>query len=667
METFIRRMALSGLVLALALLTLSACGEGGGGGGAGLSGDTDALARLDLTARNGRPGALPMAGGPQPTQVVFFNDAGEAAPVPPGVQAVGQGYTVNLQGVSVDVAARSLLSDILQVPYTLDPSVSGTITMATGGPVPRGELLMIFENALQADGLILVGEGQGFRIKPMEGAGLSAGMAAEGYGFTAVPLRHLGAKRMLALLDGFAAPDGAIRASENDDMILVRGTAADRANILAMVRSLDVDLLARPTAGIAYLQNAPAAQVASDMAAMAANDPGSAGWTTQVLQRSNAILVQARDRGGLQQALGWIRQLDRSGGTAGSDISVYQVQYAKASDLAGILQATFGEGGGAPTAPSAPQPASAGAEGAMVQPVAAGAELTAVAAGSGGEIRFTPDDSNNAVILRGPTPLRQQALQLLAALDSAPVQVLIDVLLIEVTLNDATSMGVQAYLESHDARFIAANGTTTAIAPSAPGFNLVLGTGVNPKLIIDDLSQVTKVKVVSAPSVSAFENEEAQIKVVEQVPIVTQQVISTQSGNAPLVNSVEYHDAGVILKVTPRVSQSNLVNLQVNQELSAVVNNGTGAATLTPTLRQRSISTRVAVYDSQTVALGGLISTQDSRGRNKLFGFLTNRASDSKGRTEMMVFITPHVMRNPREAASASGALRGRMPTMAAP
>ncbi len=653
---------LVGVALLLVLWALSACaggGTGGSGGGTGLTGDAAALARLDLSARNGRPGTAGMLGGAQPTQVVYFNDNGDSTAVLPGVQAVGQGYTVNLQGVAVDVAAQSLLGDILQVPYSLDPSATGSVTMATGGTVPRADLLMIFENALQANGLILVSEGKGFRIKALDGAGQTASMTAEGFGFTAVPLRHLGAKRMLALLDGFAAPEGAIRASENDDMILVRGTAADRANILSMVQTLDVDLLARPNAGIAFLQNAPATQVAADLAVVASNDPGASGWSTQVLQRSNAILVQAHDGRDLQKAMTWIRQLDRTGGAAGSDITVYQVQYAKASDLSGILQATFGEGGGA----AAPVPTAPAADGVAV-PAASDAAVTAVAAPAGGDTRFTPDDGNNTIIIRGATPVRQQALQLLAAIDRPPVQVLIDVLLIEVTLNDATAMGVQAYLQGHDARFIATNGNSTTISPSAPGFNLVLGNGINPKLIIDDLSQVTKVRVVSAPSVSAFENEEAQIKVVEQVPIVTQQVVSTQTGGAPTVNSVEYRDAGVILKVTPRVSQTNLVNLQVSQELSAVVNNGTGAATLTPTLRQRSISTRVAVYDSQTVALGGLISAQDTNGRNRLFGFLTSRASDSKGRTELMVFITPHVVRNQQDAASAAAELRARMPQM---
>ncbi len=646
------------------LLIVSACKDVGTRFGAPRPApESDAFARLDLAARKGRVGTLGYAGGPQPTQVIYFNDIGSNAPVLPGVQAVGKGFTVNLQAVSVDVAAQSLLGDVLKVPYTLDPYVSGTVTMATGGPVARDDLLMIFETALQANGLILLAEGRGFSIKALDGSAMTGAMTAVGYGFTALPLRHLGANRMLALLDGFAAPEGALRASENDDMLLVRGSAADRAAIQRMVKTLDVDLLSKPNAGIAFLQNAPASQVAADLAAVAVNDPQASGWSLQVLQRSNALLVQAHDQGDLQNALQWIRQLDRTGDAAGADITVYQVQYGKASDLSVLLQATFGGGGGGAMEAASPDLPENGGD--MAAPQIAGVSVTAVAVSGGGDTRFTPDDGNNAIIMRGATPVRQQALQLLAAIDRPPVQVLIDVLLVEVTLNDATAMGVQAFLESNDAQFIATNGLTTGITPTAPGFNLVLGDGADAKVIIDSLAQVTKVKVISAPSISAFENEEAQIKVVEQVPIVTQQVISTQAPDAPVVNSVEYHDAGVILKVTARVSQTNLVNLKVDQELSAVVRSV--AATLTPTLRQRSISTRVAVYDNQTVALGGLISSQGSSDRRALFGLLPSHMGEDKSRTELIVFITPHVVRNQQDAATISAQLRARMPQMSGP
>ena len=121
------------------------------------------VAGLDLSARNGRGGSGG-GGGSSSAEVVYFDDAGNQQTVAPGVQALGTGYTVNLQGVTVEVAAKSLLTDILGASDTIDPSASGTISMATGGPVPRDQLLKVFEAALKADGLVLVKPGEAFLI-----------------------------------------------------------------------------------------------------------------------------------------------------------------------------------------------------------------------------------------------------------------------------------------------------------------------------------------------------------------------------------------------------------------------------------------------------------------------------------------------------------------------
>jgi len=626
---------------------------------------------IDLSAHSGRASS----GGANigtTTQAVYFDDAGKPQAIAAGVQEVGDGYTLNLQGVPVEVAAQSILADILKVPYTLDPGASGTITMATGGTVARSELLMVFEEALQANGMVLVSQGEGFQIRLNDGSAVTASQRSEGFGLTAIPLRHLGAERMITLLDGFAAPAGSLRASDGDDMILMRGTARERAAVSDMVASLDVDLMARPNAGIAFLRNANAAAVQADLAQVQESDPQASRWKTQLLERSNALLIQARDREDLNRAMQWITRLDQSGGPDGTDIAVYQVQFARASQLAALLESTFGMGGGAATsnvATTSGNDKAAGAEPtaeAPALPAGGSPSVQAVTAGGGGDVRFTPNDGDNTIIIRAPSPIRQDALSLLATLDKAPVQVLIDVMLIEVTLNDATRMGVQAYLEGSDASVIANAAKTSQISPQFPGFNLVLGNNASPKLIIDALSQVTDVRVVSAPSVAAFENEQAEIKVVEQVPIVTQQVVGTQAADAPVVNSVEYRDAGVILRVTPQVSKTDLVNLQVSQELSAVVGQSDNGATLTPTLRQRSISTRVAVYDKQTVALGGLISTQSTAGKksNPIFGILGGQKTKDNARTELVVFLTPHVMRDQHDAAAASEELRRKMSLM---
>ena len=132
------------------LFALTACLDNGGRG-SGQSGDTDAFARLDLSARNGRPGNPGATAGPLPTQVVYFDDSGIPAPVPLGVQAVGPAsYTVNIQGAPVAAAAKALLGGILGVPYSVDPSATGTVTLEAADVVTRADVLMLFENALDA-------------------------------------------------------------------------------------------------------------------------------------------------------------------------------------------------------------------------------------------------------------------------------------------------------------------------------------------------------------------------------------------------------------------------------------------------------------------------------------------------------------------------------------
>src|SRR5262249_532353 len=146
--------------------------------------------------------------------------------------------------------------------------------------------------------------------------------------------------------------------------------------------------------------------------------------------------------------------------------------------------------------------------------------------------------------------------------------------------------------------------------PNFPGLNLILG-GTDARLVLDALSEVTTVRVVSSPSIVVLENQPATIKVGDQVPITTQEQQSTAVVNAPIINSIEYRDTGVILQVIPRVSPAGLVTMLISQELSAVVpGSNTDANSTTPTISQRSITSTVSVYSDQTVVLGGLISGQ---------------------------------------------------------
>jgi general secretion pathway protein D len=165
-----------------------------------------------------------------------------------------------------------------------------------------------------------------------------------------------------------------------------------------------------------------------------------------------------------------------------------------------------------------------------------------------------------------------------------------------------------------------------------------------------------------------LENETAIIKVGDQVPIKVQTLEKDSGGS---VDSFEYRDTGVILRVKPRVNSSGLVTMELGQELSSVTAGSGGSTTEreNPTFSQRAITSKVSVYSTQTVVLGGLISGQDSRLRdsvpivNKIpvIGDLFGKTDNSAKRNELIVFITPQIVRDGEDASRASEELRAKM------
>jgi general secretion pathway protein D len=160
------------------------------------------------------------------------------------------------------------------------------------------------------------------------------------------------------------------------------------------------------------------------------------------------------------------------------------------------------------------------------------------------------------------------------------------------------------------------------------------------------------------------------LKVGTQTPLLTQTAQSTLTSGAPIVNSVEYHDTGVILRVLPRSNQTDTVSLDIAQEVSQVVPNAINS--LTPDIEQRRIESSVTVQSGQTIVLGGLISENNSIGRAGLpllsaipgLAGLFGNVSDVRSRTELIIFITPHVLHDDDEARHLTDELIGRLKSM---
>jgi general secretion pathway protein D len=285
-------------------------------------------------------------------------------------------------------------------------------------------------------------------------------------------------------------------------------------------------------------------------------------------------------------------------------------------------------------------------------------------------IQIVPDLRNNALVISASPEEYRQIESALRQLDITPMQVMIEATIAEVTLTDQLRYGLQWFFHTGDSNFTFSPLSTGAVAPIFPGFNYAL-TSANAQVILNALTQITDVKVISSPQLMVLNNETARLQIGDEVPIITQQVQSTEA-LAPVVNSIEYRDTGVILNVSPRVNAGGLVVLDIVQEVSDVVTTTTSTLD-TPTIQQRQIKSTVAVQSGESVALGGLIRDGSTKGVTGLpivseipvLGNLFKNTTDTQRRTELLVLITPRVAASRQDSREITEELRNRVRALA--
>ncbi len=260
----------------------------------------------------------------------------------------------------------------------------------------------------------------------------------------------------------------------------------------------------------------------------------------------------------------------------------------------------------------------------------------------------------------------------LQQLDTAPLQVLLEAVIAEVSLTNGLQYGVQFfYRGNQENQFALSRSQSDAISPSFPGFSYIFTRGTNIKVVLDALASVTHIEIISSPQLLVLNNQVATLQVGDQVPIITAQAVSTITSGAPIVNSIQYHDTGVILRVTPRVNDGGSVMMDISQEVSNVASTNTSSIN-SPTITQRKINSTVVVQDNETVALGGIISNSSEKGRSglpflqdiPLLGNLFRTTDNKTAKTELIVLITPHVVDNSQKARSVTQELRQKLPAI---
>jgi len=613
-----------------------------------------------------------------------------AAPVPPRQSATPGDIGINLPRADVRTVAASV-QQITGIAVEVEAGVSGPVSLVTPGNVARSEVIPLFETALRAANLALAPVGNGYVVRTVTAAQAPVAPDAVGFGTQVVSLEFINAEEVKKVLDG-ALPGVVTAVDAAGNRITIAGTTGQRASARDLVKQFDVNWLRNMSFALFVPERTDARLIVPELEKLinAADAPTRGLVRLIAMERLNGILAVSAQRQYLDDVRRWIEVLDREGESAERRIFVYRVQNGRARDLARTLNRAFGNGGGdeevgnedpfaandqpaARTASPVPKPGAnavqPGSGAANAAPDAGGRESPA----TGGKI--TADDVNNAVVVYG-TPRDYATIEdALRKLDVPPVQVMIEAAITEVTLTDTLRYGVQWNWLTGDSNFRVTDGAAMPTGPTQAGFSYFLA-GSSISVALNALEQRTNIKVVSAPKLVTLNNQTAALQVGDQVPVSSGSAVSVDNPNAPIVNSIDYRDTGVILKVTPRVNAGGLVLLDISQEVSDVnVNapNASGDRTpASPTISTRRISTSVAVQDGQVIALGGLFRESKSLGKNgipilsriPLIGGLFGSHNNVQNRTELIVLLKPHVIRTPDDGRAVTEELRAKLRTL---
>jgi general secretion pathway protein D len=476
--------------------------------------------------------------------------------------------------------------------------------------------------------------------------------------------------------------DGADIVEHPPHNILILGDLASNVRkSLDIINLFDIDIFTGLRVRIYPIVNADVSEVAKEMDRIFSSFEVSTksgrgvGITFTPITRINSLLVVSSIPEIFEKVEGWLRELDKIPGE-GSKLSVfvYYVQNAKAKDLAEVLKEVYGkvkEKKPGEAKEKGAAPAEAPARGMRPSPTpstpAPAAKEEAVGVPEG-EINIVVDETTNALIIKAFQRDYTSIVETIKKLDIYPKQVLIEVLLAEITLNDSNNFGIEwaKFLSSHPPN---AQEVLLQSRPPADPFSQALSAanirysivelGGRVAAAISAAASTNRLNVVSSPHIIASNNKEAKIQIGKSQPILTSTYSygttttgTTTPSTGVIEGTIEYKDIGVILTVTPRISDGGLITLDIQVEKSDVSLSALGSLPNVPVFDKKTAKTILSVLQGQMIIIGGLI--EDSKTRNKsgipllhkipILGSLFGTQTYANDKTELLLLMIPHII-----------------------
>jgi general secretion pathway protein D len=618
----------------------------------------------------------------------------EKQPVQPAKKETSKKYvTIDFDNVDIGVLVK-FVSELTGKNFIIDDKVKGKVTIISPKKIPVEDVYKVFLSVLEVNGFTVVPSGDMIKIIPATFAREKSletriknepGSPDDRMITQIVSLERANPDEIKRVLDPIISKSSSVLAYPPAGILVITDYLSNIKRLQEIILALDVEGAGDQISYIP-LQNSSASEVVKSLTSIFQQRRANTAIIKFVADsRTNSIILLASGAD-TESVRKLVTFMDKDVPRGESNIQVYRLQNSNAEDLAKVLNSIIKDSGSAATAASG-----------------AAAVQKAFAPVVSKNVQVVPDKATNTLVIMAEREDYKILESIIKQLDVPRPMVYIEALIMEVQANKAFDLGVEwrgmrgtgdvlgAGTAGNTAAFIGSGGAGSTTNPGGynildglttinsagtisaafpGGFSMgIIGAGItiggvtfpNIGAVIQAYKTDQEVSILSTPQIMTLDNEEAEINVGENVPYITSQQSSsttTTTSLSPLnYNSYEYRDVGVILNITPHINEENFIRLKISQQVTKLTS---AATSTTPTTLKRTAKTTVVVKDNETVVIGGLVgdSTENDTykvpllGDIPLLGWLFKTHSSSREKTNLYVFLTPHIVRTQKDAAS---------------
>jgi len=611
----------------------------------------------------------------------------------------GKGLLLNFKDASLQ-AVLEYLSESAGLVILNGTDAEGRVTIMSRNRLDTEEAVALLDTILKDKGYTAIRAGRVLKIVPLAGAAKenlpvysgndpSSVPVSDRLVTQIIPIQYADAQKLMTELAPLISPTATLTANQASNSLILVDTQTNIRRVMQIIRALDGHMAAVAEVKIYQLKYADAVNTSKLITELFKQDQSrqqaqrvfmpfarfgrrgggdqGAGQASQAGGRQQRVIAAADERTNtlvvtappdlLKVIDGVVEELD-SDPTEEWSVFIYPLKNAQAENVESVLNDIFSQTAGTRT--TGPTTDTGGRTRFLTARTGAQLNVTALAGDLAGQVYVVADADTNSLLVRTATKHVDRVKQILSELDRATPQVLIKVLIAEVTHDDSLDLGTE--FSALNLRFGTTGSMTVDFGTSETSGGLLTSTmDADLAATFNALQKMGKLDVLSRPYILASDNQAASITVGQEVPVITSTRTTGETGQT--IVTTRYEDVGIILNVTPHINPEGLVIMDVAPEISAIADTTVPISEINATvIAKRSAQTRVAVADGQTIVIGGLMEDRIADEVRKvpgigdipLLGLLFQKKVQSKVKTELLIFLTPRVAQEPEKLKKIS-------------